>query len=309
MFEGKTVLITGGTGSFGQAFIDNILMNDNPRKVIVLSRDELKQSEMAASFTDTRMRFLLGDIRDRERLYRAFQGVDIVVHAAALKQIPAGEYCPTEFVATNIIGAQNIINAAIDCNVEKVLALSTDKACHPVNLYGCTKATMERLMCAANAMSGPHKTRFACTRYGNVAGSRGSVIPVWRTAAKAGKPITVTDVGMTRFWMRLSQAVELVLYALGNMRGGEIYVPKLPSIKMTDLAEVMAPGKWGVGKIRDGEKLYESMVNSDEDNVTDVGMHYAINGTSGDKLGRFDFRSDVNIFLSQDEIRSELELV
>ncbi|HSH03960.1 MAG TPA: UDP-N-acetylglucosamine 4,6-dehydratase (inverting) [Anaerolineae bacterium] len=261
----QTILVTGGTGSFGKKFIRYILSQSSPKKVIVFSRDELKQHEMrVAGFNDMRLRYFIGDVRDQSRLYRAMQGVDIVVHAAALKQVPACEYNPMEAIKTNINGATNIIEAAIDAKVKKVLALSTDKAVSPVNLYGATKLVAEKLFVQANAYSQPEGTRFACVRYGNVVGSRGSVVPLFMRQRETGR-ITLTDERMTRFWITLEQGVQLVLKGISLMQGGEVFVPKIPSMRLTDLASVIAPDceQTMIG-IRPGEKLHEVLVSEDE---------------------------------------------
>src|SRR5215471_8094986 len=236
-----TILVTGGTGSFGQQFARVMLRDYHPQKLIVFSRDELKQHEMRVNGLDhPSLRFFLGDVRDVDRLRRAMQGVDIVVHAAALKQVPAAEYNPIEAVMTNIIGARNVVDAALDCGVKKVLALSTDKAVNPSNLYGATKLVAEKLFVQANAYSGAGPTRFSCVRYGNVVGSRGSVIPLFMAQRKTGR-ITVTDPGMTRFWLTLEQGVRFVTRAIEQMMGGEVFVPKLPSMSLTDLIKALAP--------------------------------------------------------------------
>ena len=261
----KTILITGGTGSFGNKFVEIVLKKYRPKKLIVLSRDELKQYKMTQKFTDDCMRFFIGDVRDKERLHRAFDGVDIVVHAAALKQVPTAEYNPFEAVKTNVLGAENIINVAIDNNVEKIIALSSDKAVNPVNLYGATKLCSDKLFIAGNSYVGwKRRTRFSVVRYGNVMGSRGSVVPFFREKAKTGK-IPITDERMTRFWITLEQAVEFVIKCLTIMRGGEIFIPKIPSMKIVDLASVIAPecGFEIVG-IRPGEKLHEILIQEDE---------------------------------------------
>lgn len=263
LFEGKTVLVTGGTGSFGKKFIKGIL-NYPVKKVIVFSRDELKQYEMAQQYTDPRMRFFIGDVRDKDRLYRAFDGVDIVIHAAALKQVPACEYNPFEAIKTNVGGAENIIEAAIDRGIEKVIALSTDKACCPINLYGATKLASDKLFVAANAYVGGKKTRFSVVRYGNVVGSRGSVVPFFQKVKKTGK-VPVTDDRMTRFWITLDQGVQFVIDNLGRMQGGELFVPKIPSMKVVDLAQAIAPDcEIDIVGIRPGEKLHESMITEDD---------------------------------------------
>ncbi len=261
--ENKTVLVTGGTGSFGKKFIRKALTL-GVKKVIVFSRDELKQYEMKKEFQDERIRFFIGDVRDKDRLYRAFDGVDIVIHAAAMKHVDACEYNPFEAVKTNIHGAQNIIEAAIDRGVEKVIALSTDKACSPVNLYGATKLASDKLFVAANAYVGEKKTRFAVVRYGNVVGSRGSVVPFFKNIKDTGK-LPITDERMTRFWITLDQGVQFVLDNLERMYGGEIFVPKIPSMKVTDLAKAIGPEcEIEVIGIRPGEKLHEAMIMEDD---------------------------------------------
>jgi len=267
VLDGKTVLVTGGTGSFGRQFTELFLAKHRPKKLIVFSRDELKQYEMSQRFPDsvhTPMRYFIGDVRDRDRLYRAFDGVDIVVHAAALKQVPASEYNPLEAIKTNILGAANVIDAAIDCNVKRVIALSSDKAANPVNLYGATKLCSDKLFVAANNYSGYHEIRFSVVRYGNVVGSRGSVVPFFLKMKERGR-LPITDPRMTRFWLTLTQGVEFVLASIERMRGGEIFVPKIPSMKIVDLAEAIAPGcpREIVG-IRPGEKLHEVMVPEDD---------------------------------------------
>lgn len=271
MLNNKTILITGGTGSFGKKFAKTILEKyPNLKKVIVYSRDEYKQFLMSnmAEFKPymEKIRFFIGDVRDKDRLYRAFDGVDIVVHAAALKQVPACEYNPFEAVKTNVLGAQNIINAAIDMGVQKVVALSTDKACAPVNLYGATKLCSDKLFIAGNSYSGARQARFAVVRYGNVAGSRGSVIPFFKKLVEEGATeLPITDFNMTRFWLKLEQAVEMVLGALERMQGGELYVRKIPSMKITDLAEAVAPGiKLKEVGIRPGEKIHEQMITRED---------------------------------------------
>jgi len=238
--EEKVVLVTGGTGSFGKKFTQIVLEKCNPKKLIIFSRDEMKQSEMANQFDDPNIRFFIGDVRDRSRLQRAFDGVDIVVHAAALKQVPASEYNPIETIKTNIIGATNVIDAAIDCNVERVVALSTDKAVNPISLYGATKLCSDKLFVSANAYSGKHPTRFSVVRYGNVVGSRGSVVPFF-TERRATGTIPITDVRMTRFWVTVGDGVDFVIRLLTLMQGGEILVPKCPSISLVELANAIAP--------------------------------------------------------------------
>ncbi|MEC2077895.1 UDP-N-acetylglucosamine 4,6-dehydratase (inverting) [Metabacillus fastidiosus] len=261
--SGKTILITGGTGSFGKKFIKKVLEQD-VKKIIVFSRDELKQYEMAQEYTDPRLRFFIGDVRDKERLYRAFDGVDIVIHAAALKHVGACEYNPFEAVKTNIHGAQNVIEAAIDRGVAKVIALSTDKAASPVNLYGATKLASDKLFVAANSYVGEKHTKFSVVRYGNVVGSRGSVVPFFKKIKETGR-LPITDERMTRFWITLDQGVQFVLDNLQRMHGGEIFVPKIPSMTVTDLAKAIAPEcEIDVVGIRPGEKLHEAMIMEDD---------------------------------------------
>ncbi len=261
--DGKNILVTGGTGSFGKKFIETVLKRFKPSKLIVFSRDELKQAEMSRVFNAPCMRYFIGDVRDESRLHRALNGVDIIIHAAALKHVPVAEYNPFEAVKTNVIGAENIINMAIDNGVDRVVALSSDKAVNPVNMYGATKLCADKMFVASNHYSAG-KTRFSVVRYGNVLGSRGSVVPLYRELRKTGK-IPITDARMTRFWITLDQGVELVLKSLEIMAGGEIFVPKIPSMKITDLAEAMAPEckKEFVG-IRPGEKLHEVLIPRDE---------------------------------------------
>ena len=261
----KVVLITGGTGSFGREFTKMMIRVQKPRKLIVFSRDELKQHEMRVlGFNDPRLRYFIGDVRDRDRLRRAMQGVDVVVHAAALKQVPACEYNPIEAVATNIEGSRNVIESALDCQVGRVIALSTDKAVNPINLYGATKLVAEKLFIQANAYRGEGPTRFSCVRYGNVVGSRGSVIPLFLEQRRNGK-ITITDPRMTRFWITLHQGAELVASCVELMKGGEVFVPKIPSMSIRDLAEALAPGceTEEIG-IRPGEKVHEVLISEDE---------------------------------------------
>ncbi|MCG6184554.1 UDP-N-acetylglucosamine 4,6-dehydratase (inverting) [Anoxybacillus sp. LAT_38] len=260
---GKTILVTGGTGSFGKKFVRKVLEYD-VKKVIVFSRDELKQYEMAQEYNDPRIRFFIGDVRDKDRLYRAFDGVDVVVHAAALKHVGACEYNPFEAIKTNIYGAQNVIEAAIDRGVKRVIALSTDKAAAPVNLYGATKLASDKLFVAANSYVGEKETRFAVVRYGNVVGSRGSVVPFFKKMRHTGK-LPITDERMTRFWITLDQGVQFVLDNLQRMRGGEIFVPKIPSMRVVDLAEAIAPEcEIEIVGIRPGEKLHEAMITEDD---------------------------------------------
>jgi len=267
MLNGKTILVTGGTGSFGNRFTERVLAEYKPRKVIIYSRDEYKQYIMAERFVahGKELRFFLGDIRDKARLYRAFEGVDYVVHAAALKQVPALEYNPTEAVNTNVMGADNIVDAAMDIGVKKVVALSTDKAVNPINLYGATKLVAEKIFVAANSYGGG-KVKFLAVRYGNVMGSRGSVIPLFMKLKRDGiKEFPITDERMTRFWISLEQSVDLVVKALEEGEGGEIFIPKIPSMKITDLAKAIEPDcTFKYTGIRPGEKLHESLVSYDE---------------------------------------------
>ncbi len=264
VLDGKSILVTGGTGSFGRAFVRLLLDEHEPRRVIIFSRDELKQSQMQEELSSPKVRYFLGDVRDRERLYRAFDDVDIVVHAAALKQIPATEYNPAEAIKTNVLGAMNIIDAAIDTGVERVLALSTDKAANPINLYGATKLCADKLFIAGNAYAGKHRTRFSVVRYGNVAMSRGSVIPLFQRLRDSGV-IPVTDPNMTRFWITLAQSARFVVDSLERMTGGELFVPKIPSATMADIAEAIAPEcRVDVVGLRPGEKMHELMISSDD---------------------------------------------
>jgi UDP-N-acetylglucosamine 4,6-dehydratase len=284
--DGKVILVTGGTGSFGRRFVETVLARARPRKLIVYSRDELKQSEMQIDLAErfgpealAHMRFFLGDVRDRERLMLALRGVDIVIHAAALKQVPAAEYNPSECIHTNVLGAENVVWAALNNRVKQVVALSTDKACNPINLYGATKLASDKTFVAANNLSGDIGTRFSVVRYGNVVGSRGSVAPLFqRLVAKGVTELPITDTRMTRFWITLNQGVDFVLSSLSMMRGGEIFVPKIPSMRMTDLAEAMAPDcTIKVIGIRPGEKLHEMMISADDARTTvDLGDRYAI---------------------------------
>lgn len=265
VFEDSSILITGGTGSFGRSFIRHALSELNPRRIAVLSRDELKQSEMRKDFEDPRMRWFIGDIRDRDRLLRAFHGVDIVIHAAALKQVDTAEYNPFEYVKTNVLGSQNVIDAAISTGVKKVVALSTDKASSPINLYGATKLTADKLFISANNYSDSTGPDFAVVRYGNVMGSRGSVIPFFKQLAAEGKPLPVTDPLMTRFWITLPQAVKFVVEAFEDMNGGELFVPRIPSMRILDLVEAISPGaETPIVGIRPGEKLHEEMISADD---------------------------------------------
>lgn len=268
LFANKLILVTGGTGSFGKKFTQIILKEHNPKTIRIFSRGELKQQEMREQFqrykNSEKLRFFIGDVRDRDRLHRAMNGVDVVIHAAALKQVPTCEYNPIEAVKTNVDGAANIIDAAIDNNVEKVMALSTDKAVHPVNLYGATKLVAEKLFIQGNSYSGERRTKFSCVRYGNVMASRGSVIPIFQEQKKNGT-ITITDKNMTRFWITQEQAVHFIIDCIEKMKGGEIFVPKIPSMKIIDLAQAIAPqSKIKITGIRPGEKINEILLIGEE---------------------------------------------
>ncbi|MGN0513836.1 MAG: UDP-N-acetylglucosamine 4,6-dehydratase (inverting) [Lachnospiraceae bacterium] len=281
MLNNKTILVTGGTGSFGNAFVEYVLNNFEPKKIIIYSRDEYKQFIMANKFKQykDKLRFFIGDVRDSERLHRAFDEVDYVVHAAALKQVPACEYNPIEAVKTNIDGAINIVNAALDCGVKKVVALSTDKAVNPINLYGGTKLVSDKLFISANAYSGNHDVCFSVVRYGNVAGSRGSVIPFFRDIIANGEnELPITDYRMTRFWISLDEGVQLVIKALAEAKGGETFISKIPSFKITDLAQAIAPGcKMPEVGIREGEKLHEIMVTREDSmNTYEYDKHFIV---------------------------------
>ena len=281
MLDNKTILITGGTGSFGKCFTKYALTHYNPKKIIIYSRDEFKQYLMQNEFKEyeSKMRYFIGDVRDKDRLKRAFEGVDYVIHAAALKQVPACEYNPNEAIKTNINGAQNVIDAALDSNVKKVVALSTDKAVNPVNLYGGTKLVSDKLFVAANAYAGNKDISFSIVRYGNVAGSRGSIIPLFNNIIKnGGTELPITDFRMTRFWISLTEGVELVIKALKEAKGGETFISKIPSFKVTDLAEAMLPGctKKEIG-IRPGEKLHEIMVTPEDSfNTYEYDKHFIV---------------------------------
>lgn len=332
IFKNKSILITGGTGSFGRKMAQKLLAESDCRKVVIFSRDEWKQWEMRQSlpiFDHPKIRYFLGDVRDANRLKRAFNEIDFVIHAAALKQVPAAEYNPSEFIKTNVNGAMNVIDEAINCRVEKVVALSTDKAVNPINLYGASKLCSDRLFIAANAYVGSSgKPRLSIVRYGNVLGSRGSVIPLWDNLIRSGaKALPITDERMTRFWITLDHAVDFVIQAFNDMRGGEIYVPKIPSLYLKDLASAMAPKleKTYVG-IREGEKLHELLVGQDDarhtyeykDHYMIVPENYSCNppfleqyleGRKGGKLPKegFSFASDTNQrWLSLEELRRVL---
>ncbi len=270
VLEGSSVLVTGGTGSFGKAFVRALLDRYDPRRLVILSRDELKQYECRSLFgDDPRLRWFLGDVRDQPRLRRAMHGIDYVVHAAALKQVDTAEYNPFEFIRTNVEGSQNVVEAAIDSGVKKVVALSTDKASSPINLYGATKLCADRLFVSANHYAAAYETRFAVVRYGNVLGSRGSVVPLFKRLAADGESLPITDKRMTRFWITLPHAVQFVIDSFDRMQGGELYVPRIPSMRMTDLAEAIAPGAptHDIG-IRPGEKLHEEMIAADDSRRT-----------------------------------------
>ncbi|AVX06238.1 UDP-N-acetylglucosamine 4,6-dehydratase (inverting) (plasmid) [Maritalea myrionectae] len=326
MFNNKNILITGGTGSFGKKYVQTILARYQPNKIIVFSRDELKQFEMSQTFTDPRIRFFIGDVRDADRLKAAMNGVDYVIHAAALKQVPAAEYNPMECIKTNIHGAQNVIDAALENEVHRVIALSTDKAANPINLYGATKLASDKLFVAANNLSGSLETRFAVVRYGNVVGSRGSVVPFFQSLVDSGADtLPVTDESMTRFWISLQQGVDFVLKNFQRMWGGEIFVPKIPSVRITELAQAMAPDlKQEIIGVRPGEKLHEIMCPADDSHLTiefddhyvlsptikfyDTNIDYKDNklGESGQPVERgFEYNSGTNeCFLTIDEIRT-----
>ena len=319
--RGKSIVITGGTGSFGKAFIRYALENLEPSRIAVLSRDELKQYEFRNELNDDpRVRWFIGDVRDRDRLMRAFNGVDVVIHAAAMKQVDTAEYNPFECIATNVLGAENVINACIDSGVERVIALSTDKASSPINLYGASKLCSDKLFVAGNHYSGASKTRFSVVRYGNVVGSRGSVVPLFKRLAESGT-LPITDPRMTRFWITLPQAVEFVVNSFDRMSGGEIFIPRIPSTTILDLAEAIVPGsKIEVIGIRPGEKLHEEMISENDAHRTyRFKDHYVIAPTmanwggqdmysGGDQVeDNFSYCSDTNDwFFSVDEIRELL---
>jgi len=282
MFDNKVILITGGTGSFGRRYVKTLLERYRPKKLIIYSRDELKQFEMAQEFSADCMRYFLGDVRDRDRLIQAMNGVDFVIHAAALKQVPAAEYNPMECIKTNIHGAENVIHAALTNDVEKIIALSTDKAANPINLYGATKLVSDKLFVAANNVAGGYRTRFAVARYGNVVGSRGSVVPLFRRRIAAGcDHLPITDARMTRFWITVQQGVDFVLKNFARMHGGEIFVPKIPSVNVVDVATAMAPElPQKIVGIRPGEKLHEVMCPADDSHLTlEFADHYVIKPT------------------------------
>lgn len=326
MLNNKSILITGGTGSFGKCCTRVLLERYKPKRLVIFSRDEVKQYEMQRAFDDPCMRYFLGDVRDRNRLVQALRNVDYVIHAAALKQVPAAEYNPMECIKTNVHGAENVIAAALENNVEKVIALSTDKAANPVNLYGSSKLASDKLFVAANNIAGDHRTLFSVVRYGNVVGSRGSVVPLFMKLIEQGAEfLPITDESMTRFWITLQQGVDFVLENFRRMWGGEIFVPKIPSVRITDLAEAMAPGmRTEIVGIRPGEKLHEIMCPADYAHLTlEFDNHYLIKptikfhhhdvdyevnplGERGRTVERgFEYQSGTNPhFLDLDEIRS-----
>ncbi len=322
--SGKSILVTGGTGSFGKAFVEVLLRELKPERVAIFSRDELKQYEMRQQFgDDPRLRWFIGDVRDRERLYRALHGVDAVVHAAAMKQVDTAEYNPFECIATNVLGAKNVIDACIDTGVERVIALSTDKASSPINLYGASKLCSDKLFVAGNHYVGGAKTRFSVVRYGNVVGSRGSVVPLFKRLAESGR-LPITDTRMTRFWITLPQAVKFVIDNFDRMLGGEIFIPRIPSTTITDLAAAIAPNaSLDVVGIRPGEKLHEEMISENDAHRTyRFQDHYVIaplladwadapDFSLGDRVPEgFSYRSDTNEwFFDVSEIRDLLESI
>ena len=319
--ENASILITGGTGSFGKAFLEEVLTRHSPRRVVIFSRDELKQYEMRQKWgDDERVRFFLGDIRDLDRLTLALHGVDLVVHAAALKQVDTAEYNPMEYVKTNILGSENVIQASIAAGVKKVVALSTDKASSPVNLYGATKLTADKLFISSNHYSYARGTSFSVVRYGNVMGSRGSVIPFFRRLASEGTPLPITDMRMTRFWITLPQAVDFVITSFADMTGGELYVPRIPSMRVVDLAEAIAPGAalTEMG-IRPGEKLHEEMISTEDSRrtvrrsdryvVLPTLAEWGFSNTSGEPVpDGFAYTSDTNdLWLDVPQLRAMLD--
>jgi len=323
MFNDKNILITGGTGSFGKRFTQTLLDNYKPKRIIIFSRDELKQFEMQQTFQSNIMRFFIGDVRDKERLIQAMRGVDYVIHAAALKQVPAAEYNPMECIKTNIYGAENVIHAAITNDVEKVIALSTDKAVNPINLYGATKLASDKLFVAANNIASGHKTKFSVVRYGNVVGSRGSVVPLFqKMIAENEEYLTITDKRMTRFWITLKQGVDFVIKSFSRMQGGEIFIPKIPSVRIVELAQAMSNLPVKIIGIRPGEKLHETMCPADDSRLAyEFTDHYVIkpsimffnrdNDFSINALSEkgqpveesFVYTSEENSFLSLEEIK------
>lgn len=295
MFNDKSILITGGTGSFGRQCVQALLKKYKPKKIVVFSRDELKQYEMSQRFHFPEMRYFLGDVRDAERLTQAMRGIDFVIHAAALKQVPAAEYNPMECIKTNVYGAQNVIQAALDNEVENVIALSTDKAVNPINLYGASKLASDKLFVAANNIAGGHRTKFSVVRYGNVAGSRGSVLPLFLKLIRENAPfLPITDVRMTRFWLTLDEGIEFVFQSFKRMQGGEVFVPKIPSIRMIDLATALAPDlPQQVVGIRPGEKLHEVMCPKDDARLAvEFPDHYVLRPA-------IKFHNEVNYFMNK----------
>ena len=328
MLNNKTILITGGTGSFGKQFVRTILKKYKPKKIIIYSRDELKQYEMAQNFTDSCMRYFIGDVRDLPRLQKAMRDVDFVVHAAALKHVPIAEYNPMECIKTNVMGAQNIIDACIENNVKNIIALSTDKAAAPANLYGASKLVSDKLFVAANNLTGTHEIKFSVVRYGNVLGSRGSVIPYFKKLIEDGATsLPITEANMTRFWITLQEGVDFVLKNFERMQGGEIFIPKIPSMKMTDLAKAIAPHlEQEVIGIRPGEKLHEVMCPVDDSHITiEFDDHYVIKPSitfsspinyMQNKIGEvaknvptgFEYNSkDNDLWLSHEDLLNKLE--
>jgi UDP-N-acetylglucosamine 4,6-dehydratase len=319
--DGASVLITGGTGSLGKSLVEYLLKETKIRRIAIFSRDELKQQQLRVQFQDDpRLRWFLGDVRDLDRLKRAFHRVDYVIHAAALKQVDTGEYNPMEFIKTNILGSQNVIDASIDAGVKRVVALSTDKASSPINLYGATKLTADKLFVAANNYSFTYGTTFAVVRYGNVMGSRGSVIPYFQKIAAQGKPLPITDFRMTRFWISIESAVKFVIDSLEMMTGGELYVPKIPSMKIIDLAHAVAPdAKLVEIGMRPGEKLHEEMISADDSRrtiimenrfvVTPVVAEWGFEPPSGLRMPEGQaYRSDTNdLWMSESDIKNFLE--
>ena len=318
--DNSSILITGGTGSLGKALVKFLLKETKVRRVAIYSRDELKQHSLKTEFgLDDRLRWFIGDIRDLDRLKRALHGVDFVIHTAALKQVDTGEYNPMEFIKTNVLGSQNVIDACIETGVKKIVALSTDKASSPINLYGATKLTADKLFVAANNFSFSYGTTFSVVRYGNVMGSRGSVIPYWKSLAEAGKKIPITDLRMTRFWISIQQAVEFVITSLEMMQGGELFVPRIPSMKIVDLASAVAPGAklFEIG-MRPGEKLHEEMISTDDSRrtiklhdrflVTPVIAEWGYKSPLGEPVEEgYAYQSNTNeLWISTDEIRSFL---
>jgi len=331
VFNNKNILITGGTGSFGKKYTQILLKNYKPNKIIIYSRDELKQYEMASEFSHSSMRYFIGDVRDESRLNTAMNGVDFVIHAAAMKHVPIAEYNPMECIKTNIHGAQNVINASLKNRVEKVIALSTDKACNPVNLYGATKLASDKLFIAANNITGTSPTRFSVVRYGNVVGSRGSVVPLFKKLIENGaKELPITDERMTRFWITLEDGVKFVLKNFERMHGGELFIPKIPSMKITDLAATLAPNlPIKLIGIRPGEKLHEIMISADDAlHSLEFDDHYVITPSirfydkeadfAINKLGQkgssiksgFEYRSDNNTqWLNQQSLKEMIERI